>query len=70
MGKLLAGGAGSLLSLIKMMHSLGGGNLEELGIALNVGLAIQIQCLLVLCISNKRIVSPQFNACYHTGHNN
>ena len=27
-GSLLAGGAGSLLSLIKMMHSLGGGNLE------------------------------------------
>ena len=52
MGKLLAGGAGSLLSLIKMMHSLGGGNLEELGIALNVaclslGYAIFLNLLLL-----------------------
>lgn len=49
---LLAGGAGSLLSLIKMMHSLGGGNLEELGIALNVaclslGYAIFLNLLLL-----------------------
>ena len=48
----LAGGAGSLLSLIKMMHSLGGGNLEELGIALNVaclslGYAIFLNLLLL-----------------------
>lgn len=51
-GSLLAGGAGSLLSLIKMMHSLGGGNLEELGIALNVaclslGYAIFLNLLLL-----------------------
>ena len=42
----------SLLSLIKMMHSLGGGNLEELGIALNVaclslGYAIFLNLLLL-----------------------
>ena len=48
-GSLLAG---SLLSLIKMMHSLGGGNLEELGIALNVaclslGYAIFLNLLLL-----------------------
>ena len=51
-GSLLAGGAGSLLSLIKMMHSLSGGNLEELGIALNVaclslGYAIFLNLLLL-----------------------
>ena len=53
---LSAGGyrifTGSLLSLIKMMHSLGGGNLEELGIALNVaclslGYAIFLNLLLL-----------------------
>ncbi len=41
-----------MLSLIKMMHSLGGGNLEELGIALNVaclslGYAIFLNLLLL-----------------------
>lgn len=35
-GSLLAGGLGALLDLVKMMHSLDGGGLENLGISLNL----------------------------------